>query len=367
MYSPIDSPLLNQFLTHGPPGAGITAIHTIVASLSDSNTLVSTGTLHSIPLPPNHRLEFLVTACTPVLTGNLTPTTKIIVSIDPSIHSHSSTPNDPIDPIESQDAQLDRLEQMLFSPGIWDLSLGKMQPSVTLEAHILKRPVSSSSDPESAIVMSSDAAMRLGIRASSFVTVRNTEKERLMCVHVDDGMCSGSDSECWVPPTAFLNLGLSLQHSQLIVSRISATFGDPEVPIASKISVARVAGSVTSHRMYLDLCLDALGDWFLETRRSVANGDVICVVVNKFVADVKNEFYCDEDLDIRDDINDLQSDAFKSLAFFKITDISIDSTTPESSATLPSCFVTSDTRILQSGVVTCAIPPYATSYHNISY
>ncbi|KAJ3059146.1 hypothetical protein HDU98_004828, partial [Podochytrium sp. JEL0797] len=82
---------------------------------------------------------------------------------------------------------------MLFSPGTWDLSLGKMQPSITLQARLLKHPVFSSSDPESAIVMSSNAAMRLGILlgicASSFVTVRNATKERLMRVHADDGIC----------------------------------------------------------------------------------------------------------------------------------------------------------------------------------
>ncbi|KAJ3028219.1 UNVERIFIED_CONTAM: peroxisomal assembly protein [Siphonaria sp. JEL0065] len=86
------------------------------------------------------------------------------------------------------------------------------------------------------------------------------------------------------------------------VQRIAANFESTQIPIAKQISVARVAGPFTNNQKYLDLCLDSLGAWFLERNRLVSAGDIIPVPINEFLASVKNEFYCEEDLDIRDDI-----------------------------------------------------------------
>ncbi|KAJ3286485.1 peroxisomal assembly protein [Rhizoclosmatium sp. JEL0117] len=139
---------------------------------------------------------------------------------------------------------------------------------------------------------------------------------------------------------------------------------ESQIPRANQMNIARVSGPFTNHKKYLDLCLDALGDWFLYTQRIVTKGDIICIPINEFVADVKNEFYCDEDLDIRDDIDEATSDPFKALSYFKVLDITSDGAS-DTNTSLPSYVVTADTRITQSGAINSLLPKQVNSFYEI--
>ncbi|KAJ3081185.1 hypothetical protein HDU99_006356, partial [Rhizoclosmatium hyalinum] len=153
----------------------------------------------------------------------------------------------------------------MFSPLIWDLSLGKSQPRVSVAAHVLSNKllnVNEAIDDESILIVNSDFLLEVGVTNGVFVQVMNesdSSKSRLCRIHVSDSHSSDAIS-CFLPPVSYFNLGLSAESNKVIIQRISADMKESQIPHANQLNIARVSGPFTNHKKYLDLCLDALGD-----------------------------------------------------------------------------------------------------------
>ncbi|KND01806.1 AAA family ATPase peroxin 6 [Spizellomyces punctatus DAOM BR117] len=140
------------------------------------------------------------------------------------------------------------------------------------------------------------------------------------------------------------------------------------IPVASEVTVARLAGSLTNDKRVLDECLIQLRKWFEDTERVVCEGDIITVVVNEEQARMHALFSMDDSDEIVE--HDLQcfpaAARANDLAYFKITHVAVDSSI-DSKGTSRSMGVMvkidpAVTRITQSGIAHGRVPPRQRSY-----
>ncbi|KAJ3342519.1 peroxisomal assembly protein [Entophlyctis luteolus] len=316
-------------------------------------------------------LEFFVAAARPFARGRVDSHTKVIAVVAPIPHVQPETPTNYLpnghnhNDYDYDEALLREIEDSLFTPAIWDVSLGKTQLTCTVKTRIIDSPILHdrrvACNSESVVAVHSKAAAKIGIENGSFAILANpqTNAQRLCQIQTSDEIPSGI---CDISPLMFFNLGLSHdseQCAEVFLTRISPNFESKDVPKAAQLTLARVAGPLTADKKYLDDCLDELENWFRAVNRIVATGDLICVVVNEFASKVKTEFTCCENLDIQEDIRGF--DVSKNLAFFKVLEV-----LPEQEQSkFSSYYVTINTKIVQTGVVNSMIPRKVFSYHDI--
>ncbi|KAI8832389.1 P-loop containing nucleoside triphosphate hydrolase protein [Chytriomyces cf. hyalinus JEL632] len=342
------------------------AITDVVSTFASSNKRIALDKFYDLTIN-RQNISFLVTACSPVLAGVLTPSTKLIALVDP-LRIRAAKEAKTLVKLSGNSSEqvLASVEEMLFSPVCWDISLGKTLPAVTLQATVLDKQINLNAnepiDEDSLVVLGSKCAISLGVLHNDFVFIGSNESNRRICrVYISDTICPDS-SVCRLSPSSYFNLDLKSE-ANVSAQRISPTFTQTDIPRATQLTVSRISGPFTSNRKYLDLCLDALKDWFLQSNRIVSEGDVIHVPINELAASLRNEYYCDEDLDIRDDIG-FRTNAWKAVAFFKITAIS-SNRDQQIDKSFMSRIIDANTRIIESGVISSSVPKGVNSYFEI--
>ncbi|KAJ3254009.1 peroxisomal assembly protein [Chytriomyces hyalinus] len=342
------------------------AITDVVSTFASSNKRIALDKFYDLTIN-RQNISFLVTACSPVLAGVLTPSTKLIALVDP-LRIRAAKEAKALVKLSGNSSEqvLASVEEMLFSPVCWDISLGKALPTVTLQATVLAKQIilheNEPIDEDSLVVLGSKCSISLGVLHNDFVFIGSNESNRRICrVYICDVICPDS-SVCHLSPSSYFNLNLK-SGANVSAQRISPNFTQTDIPRAAQVTVSRVSGPFTSNRKYLDLCLDALKDWFLQSNRIVSEGDVIHVPINELEASLRNEYYCDEDLDIRDDIG-FRTNAWKAVAFFKITAISTNRD-QQIDKSFNSRIIDANTRIIESGVISSSVPKGVNSYFEI--
>ncbi|KAI8615568.1 hypothetical protein BC830DRAFT_285796 [Chytriomyces sp. MP71] len=255
-----------------------------IASLAASGSkLVSVNKVYQIDVD-SRRVSFRVDACFPVCEGVLTLHTRVVVFVAAVGWSRDE------DNTQCEGVSIiDEVEALLFSPLGFDLSLGRVQPSIAATPHALRGSFHQEHECDQIIVLNTAALVQLGVAEDHYVSVSpvNTSLDelstRLCRVRVDNNNIIPSNSQHHVAllsPFTIFNLKL-VESSSIRIQRVGPEFTHASIPRASHVTVARIAGPLTTNMKYLDLCLDALKNWVLgASMRLVAVGDVIGVLVD---------------------------------------------------------------------------------------
>ncbi|TPX72904.1 hypothetical protein SpCBS45565_g00272 [Spizellomyces sp. 'palustris'] len=212
--------------------------------------------------------------------------------------------------------------------------------------------------------------VKLKVFSGSMISVLNdpsTAEGRLCRIYgCDTPFEQRGDSKlpnAYMSPSLYFNLQLNPTKSIHLVP-LSREQVMEAIPVASEVTVARLAGSLTNDKRVLDECLIQLRRWFEDTERVVCEGDIITVVVNDEQARMRTLFSIDDgDEIIEHDLHCFPvATTGNDLAYFKITHVATDSSTDSK---LTGDMVKIDpavTRITQSGIAHGRVPPRQRSY-----
>ncbi|KAJ3332989.1 peroxisomal assembly protein [Blyttiomyces sp. JEL0837] len=161
-------------------------------------------------------------------------------------------------------------------------------------------------------------------------------------------------------PTLLARIGVFQGDKMLQLSSSSSSL--PNIPSAESVTIARVAGPTTNDRVLLDAALDGLQKWFEASTRYLANGDLIPIAIDAeqvwLEKNIKTSGNAAGNFDSDRPHRDLR------IAYFKVTEIV--GPEPENLQISGSFRINpSETRILQTGVVTSFCPPDIQTYCEI--
>ncbi|OUM57434.1 hypothetical protein PIROE2DRAFT_70074 [Piromyces sp. E2] len=208
-------------------------------------------------------------------------------------------------------------------------------------------------DSDARIYVSVEALIKLQIFSGNWAYIKNSTSAdaiRPVKVYTLDEI---NEADVLLSPILFHNLGfkpnniMSEEYKNQIT--IFSLEGHCIPPVATEVTLSRVASPYTNEKRYLDHALNILKDSFTKTRKVVRLDDLIPVIVD----DEKVKF------NIKEEINNFSSRNHKlRLLFFKVTKVS--------SNNLPfGIFDQINTRLIQVGVSHSIIPSGLNSYYNI--
>ncbi|KAI8141111.1 P-loop containing nucleoside triphosphate hydrolase protein [Fennellomyces sp. T-0311] len=227
------------------------------------------------------------------------------------------------------------------------------------ESRLFPTPESQQDDESRVYVGVKDLA-RCGVFSGNWVLVSSTDskKSRLCRVYGVDALDTLEEEEqiVYVPPVLYINLGLPLppastEDATLCLTRLTVPPPAAGPPVASEVSIARVASPSSMDKSLQSSLLEALRQWFENKERILCEGDLIAVPLDEESARLRAR---DED-----DSN-TSSRKPTTLAYFKVT--SIEQDREDNTEVHPSFYgsgrriVPSRTKMVQTGIEHSRVP-----------
>ncbi|ORX84764.1 AAA-domain-containing protein [Anaeromyces robustus] len=207
-------------------------------------------------------------------------------------------------------------------------------------------------DPDARIFVSVEALIKLQLFSGNWALIKNSNSAdgiRPVKVYTLDDI---GETDILLPPILYNNLGLkqnniNKEHNNQIYIYSFDSHYIP--PVATDVTLSRIASPYTNEKRYLDYALNLLKINFTKTKKVVHLDDLIPVIVD----DEKVKF------NIKEDFNNFSSRNHKlRILFFKVTKVV--------SSNLPfGIFDPVTTKLMQVGVSHSIIPSGLNSYYNI--
>ncbi|KAI8377091.1 P-loop containing nucleoside triphosphate hydrolase protein [Choanephora cucurbitarum] len=236
------------------------------------------------------------------------------------------------------------------------------------EIRLWPAPVDSDDD-ESRIYIDIQDLAQCGVFSGDWVLVsgNNPKRSRLCRVYGIDNE-AGNQGIAFLPPPLYFNLDLPLppapiDEAKITVTRIHAN-GTENPPVASSVTIARIASPASMDKAFQSVFLESLKAWFEAKERIVCKGDVIAISLNEDSARLKPQ---DEDL-VGQEISFLQKEP-TTLVYFKVTSLECRTEEDNSQHPHPSYYgsgrriVPSKTQMIQTGVEYSRVPCGSLSHY----
>ncbi|KAL0574330.1 peroxisomal assembly protein [Marasmius crinis-equi] len=319
--------------------ASVSSQKLLQQQLSGSQRILRQGSVHTLDLglaDASEPLPFRLDMLEPVLQGYAAEgKTKLIVipsfedqTTHPEISSetHDIESNSDSEGVEiDEDFLGNSVSNFTFNPvsPLSDKSFpsGQSQSSsneVALQARPLSLPVSAFDDDHTLYLRTADLG-RIGLLNGDWAVAYSPSKCRLLRVSVNDTVVEATEVVKG-SPTLLRNLNSEHTSEPARISLRPSPFGsgDPTIPTAVSITIARVASPISINRSYQSLFLDALKSHFQGKRRLVQQGDLIAVGVDT------NETRNVEDEGRTTEWSEVSAGRNNGVVFFMITNIEYD-------------------------------------------
>ncbi|TPX37218.1 hypothetical protein SmJEL517_g00992 [Synchytrium microbalum] len=320
--------------------------------------------------PALHRYRVL--SASPVLQGLVTLSTRIVISKalalePPSLRHHID--KEELDVKSFLNTKIITGEAAGSEAGLRYLLDSSLPGSngIKLDTEALKQPLPISTlqptppedeDEEIRIIVPLLVLAELGVFSGSWVLVStsSTTAPRLCRIYgIDDGNSKNIPRKAYLPPSLYFNLG---SPTQILVSAALLPHDAMPAPIATEVTLARVASPVSNDKKGLDAALDSLKRWFESAVRILCEGDVLSVVIDEEERRLKG--IIEDELDDDDAMIDCEpTEDTRQVAYFKVTKTFVENGT--------SLFASirihpSETKLLQQGVANTKIPSSIRKY-----
>ncbi|KAI9033810.1 P-loop containing nucleoside triphosphate hydrolase protein [Phycomyces nitens] len=233
----------------------------------------------------------------------------------------------------------------------------QISPAAWPESRLFPVPLATE-DTESRVFVNIKDLGRCGVFSGDWVLVaaNDSTKSRLCRIYgIDDNQVQAKSEldTLLLSPLLYFNLGLplppsSVEDNVVTITRLTVT---PTPPMASAVTIARIASPSSMDKSLQTAFLEALKQWFEARERIVCKGDVLAIPLDE------------ENARLRPKEEDEQADALvrkpTTLAYFKVT--SLEEPT-ESNGVHPSYYGhgrkinPSQTKMVQTGVEQSRIP-----------
>ncbi|KAG2213502.1 hypothetical protein INT47_009176 [Mucor saturninus] len=221
------------------------------------------------------------------------------------------------------------------------------------EARLYPTPNTSDDDECRVFVDIKDLA-DCGVFSGDWVLVSANDPKRSRLCRVY-GIDSSQNNVVYLPPVLYFNLGLPLPPASMDEAKITITkVNQPPTegpPVATAVSIARIASPASMDKALQSAFLDSLKGWFEAKERIVCKGDVIAICLDEESARLRPQ---DDDLDATPIYTKPTT-----LAYFKVTRLADQ---VEDSKVHPSYFgsgrriVPSKTQMVQTGIEYSRVP-----------
>ncbi|KAK7023801.1 peroxisomal biogenesis factor 6, partial [Favolaschia claudopus] len=327
-----------------------------------SDSLVNGSGSHSIP-PLQYRLDML----DPVMQGCARKgETKFILTLDITSHPDESDGESDVEGFE--------IGQDFLAPSIFNSSQVAASPTqdhkpVLFECRALTESNSSPYE-DCTLYLRTTELGRVGGLNGDWLVVHSVNS-RLVRVVADDTLVT-SNGIVHASPVLIHNICPSLASSSpRTLSLHPSPFGSgqPAIPTAKAITIARVASPISVDRAYQPSFLRSLKAYFNGSKRLIKNGDIIAVPVDTDSPSDDNESSLDGEL------KSVTPERADEVVFFMITNVEHDvlptseqlaehDTYLDSTMGELGCWVDpSATRIIQTGVEHARVPDIGTYLH----
>ncbi|KAJ8086247.1 peroxisomal assembly protein [Marasmius tenuissimus] len=311
--------------------ASLSDQNSILRSLSNSQRILRQGSVQAIDsVDSSNQLQFRLDMLEPVLQGYAEEgKTKVIVI--PSFegtngHLEIAEASDLESGSDSETVEIDEdflgnsVANFTFQPisPLSDKSIASGAGSsstndVTLEARPLSHLVSAGNDDVTVYLRTADLS-RVGLLNGDWAVACTSSKCRLVRVVANDLIVEAIDiMKC--SPMLLHNLHPEPAAEPVRISLRPSPFGsgDPTIPTANYITIARVASPLSNNRVYQNLFVNGLSAYFHGKRRLVKQGDLIAVglATDDVLRDSENEDSTTERSDV---VNN-------GVVFFMVTNI----------------------------------------------
>ncbi|KAI9348358.1 P-loop containing nucleoside triphosphate hydrolase protein [Pilaira anomala] len=201
------------------------------------------------------------------------------------------------------------------------------------------------------------------------VSANDPKKSRLCRVYGIDDTTSGPQSNVYLAPVLYFNLGLPLPPAPMDTATLTITkVNAPAVegpPVATAVSIARIASPASMDKSLQSAFLESLKHWFEAKERIVCKGDVIGICLDEEAARFKPQETEEAEAEAEESGTTVYSKP-TTLAYFKVTRLAdmVDETKVH-----PSYFgsgrriVPSKTQMVQTGVEYSRVPVGSISHY----
>lgn len=202
-------------------------------------------------------------------------------------------------------------------------------------------------------------------------SANDSKRSRLCRVYgIDDGN-QGDDengSSIYLPPVLYYNLGLPLPPAAgdnkrtVCLTRLTVPPPKEGPPLASSVSVARIASPSLMDKSLQSAFLDALKHWFECKDRIVCSGDVIAVTLDEDSVRLKPRSRNDDDDEENIVLHAAAQRKSTTIGYFKVTNLTSEQQQPGSDDIHPAFYgmgrriVPSQTQLVQTGVEQSRVP-----------
>jgi peroxin-6 len=336
-------------------------------------------------------MSFQVLMSSPVQQGVVVSDQTKIFVVDISSHSSSSSTGTSTPTASSANGS-----STLVSPPSFSM-LNGTPPSASLQAnpdlaepqefnaHILKQqwpearlfpnPQPMEDDGNRVFINVKDLA-KCNVFSGDWVlaSANDSKRSRLCRVYgIDDGSHGDDEngSPIYLPPVLYYNLGLPLPPTpsnaganKLTVCLTRLTVPPPKEgpPLASSVSVARIASPSLMDKSLQSAFLDALKHWFECKDRIVCSGDVIAVTLDEDSVRLKPRSRNDDDDEDNIVLHTAAQRKSTTIGYFKVTNLTSEQQQRGSEDIHPAFYgmgrriVPSQTQLVQTGVEQSRVP-----------